>query len=395
VGIRKKSGYTSETMSENNLEATSKQLQKSNLDLSESSCDFTILNGSIDVPNECLRAWFLKNRRDFPWRQDPQPYKVWISEVMLQQTRANVVVSYFEQWMTLFPNVAALARAPLEVLLKAWEGLGYYSRLRNIHRSAQIICEKFRGNIPESEEDLKSLPGLGPYTRGAILAFGFRKRAAAVDGNAMRAMSRYFQIAEDLSKESSKKKLFVLQESLLPEKDPQHLVEAWIELGAVICRPKPLCESCPLENSCLAHLSKKETLLPFITKKKEVTLLRRAVLVVEKDRSFLLRKGKKGEIMEDLFEFPYFSTQNGKVSRREVALWARAHLGLEIEEIRPLGLEKQSFTSFRACLFPFMAVCSRLIEKNHSYEWIAEAQLAKLSFSSGHRRILQKVMEGR
>ncbi len=342
-------------------------------------------------PYEAFERWFLQNRRDFPWRRDPTPYKVWISEVMLQQTRASVVVFYFERWMALFPDVSTLAKASFTKVLKAWEGLGYYQRVRNLHLCAKKIYKDFQGKIPDNETDLQSLPGLGPYTRGALLAFGFKKRSAAVDANAMRAMARYFLIEENISKEKTKKEMFALQEKILPKKDPHILVEAWIELGSTVCSSIPKCTRCPLAKECLAHRQKKEVALPILAKRKEITELKRVVLVVENNGSFLLQKRGKKELMGDLFEFPYFELQKGKISKRKIASWALLDLGIGIHQIRALDVEKQSFTLFRATLFPFFAI-SHSSSVHPSYQWVEKTFLGMLSFSAGHRRILQKVL---
>ena len=186
-----------------------------------------------------LLEWFEANKRVFPWREHPTPYRVWISEVMLQQTRAQVVVSYFDRWMKRFPNVEALAAAPIEEVIKIWEGLGYYSRARNLHKGAQEIVRKHGGRIPNTREALLELPGLGPYTAGAILSFGFHQRATAVDGNVLRVLSRFGWIAEDIGKIAARRKIEALAESLLDEKKPWVSAEALIELGATICLPQP------------------------------------------------------------------------------------------------------------------------------------------------------------
>jgi A/G-specific adenine glycosylase len=348
-----------------------------------------------DALNRDLQSWFLKNRRDFPWRRDPTPYKVWISEIMLQQTKASVVIPFFERWMALFPDVKSVALSSFDELLKAWEGLGFYQRLRNIHRSAKKICEKFQGKIPCLEKDLKTLWGLGPYSRGAILAFGFRKRAAAVDGNALRSLVRCFQIEEDIAKERVKRKLFTLQEEILPLCAPYILVEAWIELGATICLPKARCEICPISTHCLSFINRKESYLPISSKKKETVLLKRAVLIVQKGEAFLIRRVSKGQVMADLWEFPYFDFEKNSISKQKVALWALSFLGLKVLKIRPLELQKQSFTKFRLTLFPFFAIASGKKMKKNSYQWKMKTNLGQLSFSSGHRKILSRVMEER
>lgn len=334
-----------------------------------------------------LQDWFLENRREFPWRDRPTPYKVWISEVMLQQTRAAVVVSYFQRWMALFPNVEALASAPLEKVIKAWEGLGYYSRARNLHKGARQIVEHFGGEIPSRREDLESIQGLGPYTVGAILSFGFRQRAAAVDGNVARVLARFFLIEENISKEGVKRAIAERAEALLDAKEPWVTAEALIELGALVCAPKPRCADCPLRGRCQAFLHNRAEALPMKGKEREVTELRRVVVLLEVEGKVLVRKGEAGKVMADLYEFPYFEMRGerwgeGKILR-EVEKW----LGFRGEVVERLHQLTHTFTRYRAHLYP-VRLKGRSMPEVEGCQWIARESLAELPFSSGHRRIL-------
>ena len=181
--------------------------------------------------------------------------------MMLQQTRASVVIPYFERWMDLFPDVRALASSPLERVIKAWEGLGYYSRARNLHAAAQQIVDRFGGEIPSSQEDLETIRGLGPYTIGALLSFGFQKRAPAVDGNVVRVLSRYLLIEENVCRPSVKRKIEEKAEGLLDQNEPWVTAEALIQLGASICSPqRPKCSECPIRKNCKALKEKKQKL---------------------------------------------------------------------------------------------------------------------------------------
>lgn len=334
-----------------------------------------------------LHDWFLENRREFPWRKDPTPYRVWISEVMLQQTRASVVVSYFERWMALFSNVAALAAAPLERVIKMWEGLGYYSRARNLHKGAQQMVEQFGGEIPSRKEDLETIRGLGPYTIGAILSFGFRQRAAAVDGNVTRVLSRLFLIEENVGKQSVKRAIATGAESLLDEREPWITAEALIELGAMVCTPKPRCGECPLRKKCQAFLHKKAESLPIKNSEREITELRRAVVLIEVEGKVLVRKGEAGKVMADLYEFPYFEMGKDLWSQREIIRAVKDRLGLEVQIEKRLNEVSHTFTRYKARLYPFRFQAGRA-EKIEGYQWVDRAILAELPFSSGHRRIL-------
>ena len=251
-----------------------------------------------------LHDWFGETQREFPWRVERTPYKVWVSEVMLQQTRASVAIPYFQRWLKLFPDVRSLANASPEQVIKAWEGLGYYSRARNLHAGAKQIMEQFGGKIPSNREALESIKGLGPYTVGAILSFGFHQRAPAVDGNVTRALSRYFLIEENVSKQKTKRLIEEKAAGILDEKEPWVTAEALIELGAMICLPKPQCAACPLRKNCRAFHEGRAESLPIKNREEKTTELWRAVILIIADGKVLLRKGKAGKVMADLYEFP-------------------------------------------------------------------------------------------
>ncbi len=333
-----------------------------------------------------LHEWFLENRREFPWRVDPTPYKVWISEVMLQQTRASVVIPYFERWMALFPNITALAAAPLELVIKTWEGLGYYSRARNLHKGAKQILESFGGQIPSARADLMTIQGLGPYTIGAILSFGFRMRAAAVDGNVTRVLARYFSIEENVGRQAVKRLISEKAEAILDPTEPWVTAEALIELGSTVCTPKPRCESCPLQMSCQGK--DRAELLPIKNEEKKTILLKRAVIWLEADGKVLVKKGEMGKVMADLYEFPYFEMGNDIWPLLKMAREVQKKFGLKAKMVEKLPQVVHTFTRYKAQLYPFRfhASISLNIE---GYRWVDLSELAELPFSSGHRRILK------
>ena len=201
---------------------------------------------TFQINNQSLITWFQENKRVFPWRDKISPYATWISEVMLQQTRAEVVVPFFLRWMRLFPTVETLAKAPIETVIKAWEGLGYYRRARYLHSAACSIMENHNGILPNTLENLQKIKGMGPYTVGAILSFAYKKKIAAVDGNVLRVLARHFEIGKEIDKQSTQKEIRDLAESILPEKESWIVNEALIELGATLYRPNnPHCTKAP------------------------------------------------------------------------------------------------------------------------------------------------------
>ena len=330
-----------------------------------------------------VKKWFIKHRRQFPWRQKLSPYHVWVSEVMLQQTLAKVVVPYFERWMEQFPTVEALAEADPKTVIKAWEGLGYYSRARNLQAGAKQIVEEFNGQLPNNFTNLKKIKGIGDYTAGAILSFAFQNKAAAVDGNVIRVMTRLFALEEDISQPKTVKMIRNQVENFLPDEKPWLVMEGLIELGATVCRKKPECGKCPLRDHCQAYFQGLEKELPYKSQKIRYEKLTRTVFVLKCGDSLLLKLPKKGEIMEDLYEFPY--VERGK-KREWIKRW-------NLEGGSQLKTVNHSFTRYRVCLHPEMYEIDSQLEVE-GCEWFKRDEVEKLSFSSGHRRVLQQIPVG-
>jgi len=331
-----------------------------------------------------LKRWFLATKRDLPWRNDPSPYQVWVSEVMLQQTQVKVVIPYYERWMIRFPTIQSLAQASLDEVIKLWEGLGYYSRARNLHEGARQVIEEYKGKIPSNAEDLAKIKGLGPYTIGALLNFAFHKKAPVVDGNVQRVLARLFHLEDDFSKNASSRKVWGLAEKILPDKDPWIINEALIELGATVCTRKPECSSCPLRKGCLSFARGDATDIPFKSRKIPVENLYRAVAVVHSQGNLLVRKGEKGKVMSGLYEFPYYPCPPENRSS-DLLL---AHLDLQAQLVEELPSVSHGFTRFQATLYPYYFQAKSSPASLHG-QWVAIPALKQLAFSSGHRRIFE------
>jgi A/G-specific adenine glycosylase len=340
-----------------------------------------------EIDTLAFHNWFRAHRRAFPWRENPTPYRVWISEVMLQQTRTSVVIPYFERWMQLFPDVYSLAGASLEQIIKAWEGLGYYNRARHLHEGAKQIVRHFDGTLPSTKEELEKIKGLGSYTVNAILSFAFHQRIAPVDGNVMRVLSRYFLIEEDISKQATKRKIQEHANWMLDEKKPWVTAEALIELGATVCHTKPFCDFCPLQNSCQALKQNRTSELPFKAKESPLTILVRSVAVIEHNDYLLLRKEKPGKVMADLYEFPYFEGLE-----QPLIQYLRSVFHLEASFVRSLPFIQHRFTRYAAHLFP---IHLRALKRGPipDFEWVHIDQIHILPFSAGHRRILESFLQ--
>ncbi|WP_068467691.1 A/G-specific adenine glycosylase [Candidatus Protochlamydia phocaeensis] len=337
-----------------------------------------------------LKAWFLAEKRELPWREQADPYAVWISEVMLQQTQVAVVLPYFQRWMQRFPTIADLAAASIDEVIKVWEGLGYYSRARYLHEGAKYLVEHFNGQLPASEERLKTIKGLGPYTIGAILSFAFHQKKAAVDGNVLRVLARYFQLEDDIAKAATVKKLRLLAESLLPDEEPWIISEALIELGATVCQRKARCMECPLRSSCLSYRNGVVDRFPVKSKGAQTEYLYRAVAVIRCQDRYLVKRGKKGEIMSDLYEFPFFPTQKERLSSQQLREIIQQQWGLMVCEKHHFPSIMQGFTRYQARLDPVLFACSE--EKPVAdLEWVEQDVLKQRAFSSGHRRLFEQI----
>lgn len=333
---------------------------------------------------EQVRKWFLENRRSFPWRKGASAYPVLISEVMLQQTRASVVVDYFNRWMERFPTIEVLSQATELDVIKLWEGLGYYSRARNLLELSKVVVSQYDGKIPATLEELLKLKGIGDYTAGAILAFGFHKKSVALDGNVMRVASRLITFEKDVKKHANELRQIVHE--LLPDKEPHIVMEGLIELGATICTKNPLCNLCPLKENCLAYKKGLVTAFPILPQRKPITELFRLVGCISFQNEYLVKQGEKGKIMASLFEFPYIDCEKDLIltsSQKELELT----LGIQLRLIAPLQRVTHHFTRFKAHLFPFHFETS-LKKEIPGYSWVDRNLLNLLPFSSGHRKIL-------
>lgn len=256
--------------------------------------------------NRPLLAWYGEHARILPWREDPQPYRVWISEIMLQQTRVEAVKPYFERFMKELPTVADLAEVPDDRLMKLWEGLGYYSRARNLKKAAVIIMETYGGEIPSDARELLKLPGIGSYTAGAIASIAYGKAVPAVDGNVLRVLSRVLKSREDILKQSTKKWLEKELAATMPEDEASHFNQGLIEIGAIVCVPngQPKCEVCPLASLCLARREGLTGEIPVKTPPRKRRIEERTVCVIEHEGQVAIhRRGDTG-LLASLYELP-------------------------------------------------------------------------------------------
>lgn len=263
-----------------------------------------------------LLCWYDENRRPLPWRMTDDPYAIWVSEIMLQQTRAETVIGYWQRFLARFPTIQSLAAAPEEDVLKAWEGLGYYSRARNLQRCAQLVTDRMAGRLPSDVAALRALPGIGEYTAGAIASIVYGVRTPAVDGNVERVVSRLCGIREDIGIPSVRRRLRTEAAALVPEERPGDFNQAMMELGARICQPAPRCEACPIQRACDAYGAGDADALPIKQRKAPQRILPRGIaLVTRQGRILLYRREEK--LLHGLWCFPDFdrATDAGGIER--------------------------------------------------------------------------------
>ena len=257
-----------------------------------------------------LEAWYIKNHRKLSFRETKNPYHIWVSEVMLQQTQVDTVLPYFERFIKEFPTIKDLAIADEEELMKHVEGLGYYRRFRNMQKAAQEIVSRFDGIFPSTYEDVISLPGIGKYTAGAIMSIAYNKPHSALDGNVIRVLSRYLGDDRDMRIEKHKKDLDQKNQSYVEKARPEIYTQAMMELGATLCKPKnPICMECPLVSHCIAYADNRQDQLPFLSKLKEQKYINYITLIIEDENHYYLRK-RDEELLKGMYEYPQFQSES-------------------------------------------------------------------------------------
>lgn len=291
---------------------------------------------------EPLLKWYDKGRRILPWREDPQPYYVWLSEIMLQQTRVEAVKPYYDRFIQNVPDIQALAEMEEDKLVKLWEGLGYYNRVRNLQKAAKVIVKEYEGKMPSEYESLLELPGIGSYTAGAIASIAYGKAVPAVDGNVLRVLSRLRMDGEDILSQKTKTRVEKELREVIPANRPGDFNQALMELGAMVCLPngEPKCGECPWETLCQAHHMGKTAEFPKKKAKKARKIEEKTVLVIQdEDRAAFRRRPEKG-LLAGMYEFPVLE---GRLTEDKV-LEILGQMGLKVLRIRPIGEAKHIFS---------------------------------------------------
>lgn len=294
---------------------------------------------------EALLNWYDENKRELPWRKDKDPYKIWVSEIMLQQTRVEAVKPYFEKWIERFPTIQSLASASEDEVLHYWQGLGYYSRARNLLAGAREVAEKYEARMPETRAETEKIKGIGEYTAGAILSIAYDKKEAAIDGNVLRVFSRLFCVEGDIMKQTVKKEITKLVERELPPGRTGDFNQALMDLGSRVCIPKePRCGQCPVTSFCVTYHEGRQQELPVRSKGKPPLLVKLAAgMLAEKDM-YLLRKRPDKGTLAGLWEFPSTEIDAGENAAKKLISLFKNELGQQIAVNAPFYQTTHTFS---------------------------------------------------
>lgn len=345
-----------------------------------------------------LLTWYPKNRRKLPWRRTRDPYRIWVSEVMLQQTRVETVIPYYKRFLNRFPTLKTLARAPRSRAMKAWEGMGYYSRIRNLHDAVKEIVHRNGGIVPQTYEELVSLPGIGRTTAGAILSFAFHQDRPILDGNVRRVLARVFRIEKDPKDPETQRDLWQLSESLIPKDRGYLFNQALMELGATICLPRnPKCPICCLKDLCLAKRYNLQNSLPLRVKKKPLPHydISAGIIWNRRKKVLITLRPPKG-LLGGLWEFPGGKKEKGESLEKCLKREVREELGIQIRVKEPFMEVKHAYTHFKITLHTFHCEYLRGRPRplrSEDWKWVSLKGLSKYAFPAANRKIIDELLK--
>lgn len=344
-----------------------------------------------------LPTWYQRHKRDLPWRRTRDPYRIWLSEILLQQTRVEAVIPYYERFLARFPDVFALANAPLDDVLKTWEGAGYYARARNLHRAAQIVANERGGKFPRTVQGLLTLPGIGRYTAGAIASIAFNINAPVVDGNVIRVLCRYFGIRTDPETSATQAQLWELATGLVPNGQARDFNQSVMELGATICLPKnPRCLLCPVQKECVARQLGIQNELPVKRAKKELPHKIIAAGVIWKNGKLLIQQRVSDGLLGGLWEFPGGKVEAGEDLQACVAREVREEVGIEVRVGDELVAVEHAYSHFSITLHAFQCdfVSGRVkLASARRCKWVKPGELEQYAFPAANKKIIAALLQ--
>jgi A/G-specific adenine glycosylase len=340
-----------------------------------------------------LLDWYAVNRRRLPWRETSDPYAIWVSEVMLQQTQVATAIPYYLRFMQRFPTAGRLARADVEEVLKLWEGLGYYSRARNLHRAAGEVIDRFNGRIPDDPAAFQSLPGVGDYIAAAVLSIAFGRVLPVVDGNVKRVLSRLLEMDTPVNRSDAHKTYRVPAGELISPEHPADFNQAIMELGALVCRPKkPLCPSCPLADLCMAHRHGTTDQYPKREARRTVPHRQVAIAVILKKGKMLVVQRKMDGFLGGLWEFPAMPSDNGATEPAAIVAMVRQATGLTVDLDRQLTRIRHAYTHFKLTGDVYLCrhVAGRVrVNGVRSHRWVSLGSLARLPMHKANHKFMK------
>ncbi len=332
-----------------------------------------------------------------PWRQTPAPYFTWVSETMLQQTQVDTVIPYFNRFIESFPTVESLAKADRQSVLKQWEGLGYYSRARNLHETAQRIVSEFNGQLPTSYEQLQTLKGIGPYIAAAIASIAFDEPIPVVDGNVLRVFTRFWGLYDDIRAPKTRTLIFDQLAPIIRTVPPNPFNQAIMELGALICKPTtPKCSECPLATDCEANTQGITDQLPVKSSRPKVPHYVIAVGVIRKDDAILIAKRKETQMLGGLWEFPGGKQKPGESLETTVQRETQEETGLKIEVEDQICKVNHAYTHFKITLHAFRCRYKSGIaipKESEEIRWVTTNELAQYPFPKANKRVIEELLK--
>ncbi len=343
---------------------------------------------------DALLQWFQGEARDLPWRRTKDPYKVWISEILLQQTRVDQGLPYYLRFIEAFPTVADLATATDDRVLKLWEGLGYYTRARNLHKAARIVVDEYGGKLPQNAELLALLPGIGRYTAGAIASIAFGERVPVVDGNVKRVLSRLFNLDACIDDPETERDLWGLAETLVPQKSPGDFNQSMMELGARICTPrKPACDSCPVRAWCQAQALGLQEARPVRRAKKEVPHEEIVVAAIRREGLYLIGKRPPEGLLGGLWEFPGGKVERGESHEQALIRECKEELAVPVRVGGMVASVNHAYTHLRVTLSVYRCSLASAKEpkarRHTELRWVAPADFTQFAFPKANHKFLE------
>ncbi len=348
-----------------------------------------------------IADWYQENKRDLPWRRTEDPYAIWVSEVMLQQTRVAAAIPYFKRFLERFPDVRALAEADLETVLKVWEGMGYYARARNLHRAARMVVDQYQSRLPADFEELKKLPGIGDYIAAAVSSIAFQKAQPVVDGNVKRVLARLFLCSTPVNSSGAHQKYLALARQFVDEETPESqgtFNQALMELGAMVCAPKnPSCQACPVSDHCLAFRKEATGDFPKREKRKKIPEYHVSAAVLRKNGKILITKRKPEGHLGGLWEFPGGKVRQNETPEEACVREIKEEVDLEIKVESLLARIRHAYTHFKIVMdiYNCVFVSGKVrLDGPVDYRWVRPEELERYPFPGADRKFMDLIVNG-